>query len=64
MNHDDLLDDVNLDRLAQAFDAGWSDDDEAARAARYDPTVRSVNGVVCGMCDRHRHSPCSRWCWE
>lgn len=58
--------DLDLDPSAQAFDGDWSAaaDDEAAHLARFDPTVRSANGVVCGRCDKHRHAPCSRWCWE
>ncbi|GAB4913361.1 hypothetical protein MAHJHV65_43680 [Mycobacterium avium subsp. hominissuis] len=57
--------DLELDRLAEAFNMGQQvSDDEAAHPARFDPTVRSANGVECGRCDKHRHAPCSRWCWE
>jgi hypothetical protein len=52
--------DLDLDRLARAFNIEQPavTDDEAAHLARFDPTVRSADGVVCGMCDKHRHSPC------
>ncbi|KKC04533.1 hypothetical protein [Mycobacterium nebraskense] len=61
----DTLDGLDLDRLAAAFSIEHrAAEDEAAHLARFDPTVRSADGVECGRCGRHRHAPCSRWCWE
>lgn len=57
--------DLDLDRLAQAFNIErTAADDEAAHLARFDSRVRSANGVECGRCEQHRHARCSKWCWE